>query len=105
MAEQIKECREQEEAFYAQAYEGFTKAVSTETYPMCGMDECTMDYLLATMAYHYKKYDVASKCIARILHAVCGGVQEDEGPRVRTQGAHCRGDQEKQGITTDKALR
>ena len=31
MAEQIKECREQEEAFYAQAYEGFTKAVSTET--------------------------------------------------------------------------
>ena len=69
MAEQIKECREQEEAFYAQAYEGFTKAVSTETYPMCGMDECTMDYLLATMAYHYKKYDVASKCIARILQS------------------------------------
>lgn len=61
-----KECREQEEAFYAQAFEGFTKAVSTETYPMCGMDECTMDYLLASMAYHFKKYDVASKCIARI---------------------------------------
>lgn len=61
-----KECREQEEAFYAQAFEGFTKAVSTETYPMCGMDECTMDYLLATMAYHFKKYDVSSKCIARI---------------------------------------
>lgn len=61
-----KECREQEEAFYAQAFEGFTKAISSETYPMCGMDECTMDYLLATMAYHFKKYDVASKCIARI---------------------------------------
>lgn len=61
-----KECREQEEAFYAQAYEGFTKAVSSETYPMCGMDECTMDYLLAAMSYHFKKYDVASKCIARI---------------------------------------
>ena len=28
-----------------------------------------MDYLLATMAYHYKKYDVASKCIARILQS------------------------------------
>lgn len=61
-----KECREQEEAFYAQAFEGFTKAISSETYPMCGMDECTMDYLLATLAYHFKKYDVASKCIARI---------------------------------------
>lgn len=68
-AEARKECKEQEEAFYAQAFEGFTKAVSTETYPMCGMDECTMDYLLATMAYHFKKYDVASKCIARILQS------------------------------------
>ena len=59
-----KACKEQEEAFYAQAFEGFTKAVASENYPMCGMDECTMDYLLATMAYHFKKYDVASKCIA-----------------------------------------
>ena len=61
-----KACKEQEEAFYAQAFEGFTKAVASENYPMCGMDECTMDYLMATMAYHFKKYDVASKCIARI---------------------------------------
>lgn len=68
--QEIKECKEQEEAFYAQAFEGLTKAVSTETYPICGMDECTMDYLLATMAYHYKKYDVASKCIARIMQSV-----------------------------------
>lgn len=66
LEQQRKECKEQEEAFYAQAYEGFTKAVSTENYPICGMDECTMDYLLATMSYRYKKYDVASKCIARI---------------------------------------
>lgn len=66
LEQQRKECKEQEEAFYAQAYEGFNKAISSENYPMCGMDECTMDYLLATMAYHFKKYDVASKCIARI---------------------------------------
>lgn len=68
--QEIKECKEQQEAFYAQAFEGFNKAVATENYPICGMDECTMDYLLATMAYHYKKYDVASKCIARILQSV-----------------------------------
>lgn len=60
------ECKEQEEAFYQQAFEGFMKAVSSEDFPMCGMDSCTVDYLLATMAYHYKKFDVASKCIARI---------------------------------------
>lgn len=66
LAEERKECKEQEEAFYAQAFEGLTKAVASENYPICGMDECTLDYLLATMAYHFKKYDVASKCIARI---------------------------------------
>lgn len=64
--EQKKECKEQEEAFYQQAYEGFMKAVSTEMFPMCGMDQCTVDYLLSAMAYHFKKYDVASKCISRI---------------------------------------
>ena len=39
------------------------KAMSTEMFPMCVMDQCTVDYLLAAMAYHFKKYDVASKCI------------------------------------------
>lgn len=66
LEQERKECKEQEEAFYAQAFEGLNKAMSTENYPICGMDECTMDYLLATMAYHFKKYDVASKCISRI---------------------------------------
>ena len=33
---------------------------------MCIRDRCTVDYLLAAMAYHFKKYDVASKCISRI---------------------------------------
>lgn len=69
-AEKIKqECKAQEEAFYAQAYEGFTKAVSSENFPICGMDATTMDYLMAVMSAHYKKYDVASKCIARIMQA------------------------------------
>lgn len=61
--------KEQEETFYRQAYEGFMKAVSTEDFPMCGMDSSTVDYLLATMAYHFKKYDVASRCLARIQGA------------------------------------
>lgn len=63
----LKECREQEELFYQQAYEGLMKAVSTEMFPICGMDQNTMDYLLAYMSAHYKRYDVASKCISNIL--------------------------------------
>lgn len=62
----LKSCKEQEEAFYQQAYEGFMKAVSKEMFPICGMDQCTLDYLLAVMSYHFKKFDVASKCISRI---------------------------------------
>ena len=60
-------CAKEEEEFYKQAYEGFFKAVATEMFPMCGMDQSTVDYLLACMASHFKQYDVASKCIANVL--------------------------------------
>lgn len=60
-------CAQEEEAFYKQAYDGFMKAVSTEMFPMCGMDQSTVDYLLACMAYHYKQFDVASKCLANVI--------------------------------------
>lgn len=69
LEQQRKECKEQEEAFYLQAYEGLNKAMAAENYPICGMDECTMDYLIAAMAYHFKKYDVTSKCLARIMQS------------------------------------
>ena len=65
----LKACKEQEEMFYRQAYEGFMKAVSAEMFPICGMDQNTMDYLLAYMAAHFKDYAVASKCIANILQS------------------------------------
>lgn len=61
------ETKQQEEAFYQQAYEGFNKAMSTEMFPIAGMDQTTLEYLLAVMSSHFKKYDVASKCIANIL--------------------------------------
>lgn len=63
-------CAKEEEAFYKQAYDGFLKAVATEMFPMCGMDQSTVDYLLACMAAHLKQYDVASKCIANVLTSV-----------------------------------
>lgn len=69
LEEQRKECKVQEEAFYQQAFEGLTKAVSTEMFPICGMDQTTVDYLLAVMSTHFKKFDVASKCISNILTA------------------------------------
>ncbi|MGN0351905.1 MAG: DUF2225 domain-containing protein [Roseburia sp.] len=70
---QKQECKEQEDAFYQQAYEGLMKAVSTEMFPICGMDQTTVDYLLAAMSFNLKKYDVASKLIAGILTSSAAG--------------------------------
>lgn len=57
----------QEEEYLMNAYNGFAEARQSESFPMCGMDEITVDYLLAELAYHFKKYDVASKLVATIL--------------------------------------
>lgn len=65
--EEIEACRKEEEAFYQQAYEGLMKAAGSETPPICGMDQSTMDYLLAVMSFHFQKYDVASKILANVI--------------------------------------
>ena len=56
-----------QEEFYKEAYEGFQKALATETFPMCGMDSFTMDYLIASMACHFKDFSYASKAVSNIL--------------------------------------
>ena len=38
-----------------------------ETFPLCGMDETTFDYLLANLAFMTGHNDVCSKLIAKIL--------------------------------------
>lgn len=71
--EKLEECRKEEEAFYQQAYDGLMKAVATEMFPICGMDACTVDYLLATMAFHFKQYDVVSKSLSSVITSVNAG--------------------------------
>lgn len=61
------ECKKEEEEFYKQAFEGFMQATSKEMYPMCGMEQSTVDYLIAYMAYHFGKYEIASKYLASVL--------------------------------------
>lgn len=57
----------QEDEYLLNAYNGFVEARQKETFPMCGMDEITIDFLLAELAFYLKKYDVASKMVASIL--------------------------------------
>lgn len=63
----IRELEKQEEEYLQNAYNGFAEARQTETPPICGMDEITVDYLLAVLAMRFKKYDVASRFVAGIL--------------------------------------
>lgn len=62
-----KELAEQEKEYIANAYEGFMDAFSKEQFPMCGMDEITMTYLVADLGRQIGKYDEALRMVARVL--------------------------------------
>lgn len=62
-----KELLDQENEFIKNAYDGFINARQTENFPMCGMDESTVDYLLAVLAMKFEQYDVATRLVASIL--------------------------------------
>ena len=59
--------RKEELTFYQQAFDGFVKAMSSENYPMCGMDQNTVDLLIAAMAYRLGKYDYASRFVSGLI--------------------------------------
>lgn len=56
-----------EAEYVKNAYDGFVKATAEEPFPICGMDETTVNYLLAALAYKTDHLDVASKMISMIL--------------------------------------
>lgn len=63
----VLKCRKEERYFYEQALDGLLKAMEKETYPICGMDNYTLDILLAEMAFKLERYDVASKLVSGLL--------------------------------------
>ena len=70
----LAECRKEEATYYEQAYEGFLKAIASENFPMCGMEESTVNLLMANIAYKLGKVDIASRFISMILitlHSIC----------------------------------
>lgn len=66
-ADKAEQFKAEEEEYLKNAYNGFVEARQSESFPICGMDESTIDYLLAVLALHLKKYDVAGKLITTIL--------------------------------------
>jgi Uncharacterized protein conserved in bacteria len=62
-----KQLGAEEVELISNAYEGFLGAFSKETFPMCGMDENTMTYLIADLARRSGKYDEASRWLSKVL--------------------------------------
>lgn len=59
--------KEQEREFHKNALEGFMTARQSENFPICGMDEYTVEYLTAVLAMEFGKYDITSRLISGIL--------------------------------------
>ena len=65
--QKVKHAEELQNEFLKKAYEGFVNARQSEGFPMCGMDEPTVDYVLANLAMRFGHYDVASKMISSMM--------------------------------------
>lgn len=64
---QIRKWKAEEREFLKNAMEGFITARQKESFPVCGMDEVTLDYLISVLAIRLGQCDLASKLIAGIL--------------------------------------
>lgn len=65
--EEIVALKQEELSYIKQAYMGFTSAVQSETFPMCGMDEMTTVYLLADLARRSGDKSQALKLLGEVI--------------------------------------
>ena len=63
----LKELKQQEKEFHKNALEGFLTAREKENYPMCGMDEATVEYLVAVLAMEFDQLDVSARIISKLI--------------------------------------
>lgn len=64
------------------AYKGFKEAVSTQYPPICGMDENTLNYLLASLGLKCREYDDAKRFAGAIITSRTAPVSIKEKARV-----------------------
>ena len=65
--EAIAACKKDYDTFYQQAFDGFVKAMASETYPMAGMDQSTVDLLIAAMAYNLGQYEYSARFVSELI--------------------------------------
>ena len=68
-----------EEEYLKDAYELFIKARQGETPPIAGMNDITLDYLLAVLSIQFEKYEDAAKLLTGIISSTtAGSAQKDK---------------------------
>lgn len=75
----VAQLQKEELEFLTNAYEGFLEAFSKELFPMCGMDENTMTYLVADLARRVGKNDESGRWISKVL------ISRDANERIKTK--------------------
>lgn len=65
--EKEKLCKDSEDEMLKNALEGFVAARQGENFPVCGMDESTLDYLIADIAARTGKFDLAEQMISSVV--------------------------------------
>lgn len=65
--DRIEELKKDELECIQNAYDGYIKAFSSETFPMSGMEEMTLSFLLAQLAFSLGNYKDSLKMLANIF--------------------------------------
>lgn len=76
----------QEAEYLRNAKEGFQTANIKEDYPLCGMDESTIDYLVAALCTRFGEYDTAMKLVSGVI------ASREAGPRVKDRARDLKDD-------------
>ncbi|MCR4807025.1 MAG: DUF2225 domain-containing protein [Lachnospiraceae bacterium] len=66
-AQDVEDLKQDELELINNAVEGFLAARQTETFPMCGMDENTLDYIIAVSAMKLEQYETVSQMLNSLL--------------------------------------
>jgi uncharacterized protein (DUF2225 family) len=63
----LEKCKQEEDELLKNSLEGFLAARQAESFPMCGMDESTVDYLISVMSMRFDQLEVAAKLVSNII--------------------------------------
>jgi hypothetical protein len=73
-----------EKEYLKNALEGLVSARQSEGFPMCGMDEITVDYLIAVLAMECEQYDLSLKVLSNVI------TSRDSNNRVKDRARDAR---------------